>query len=54
MYLNRKMRQAPIKQPTMMESLLRLDFIIPKRLLMPGMVLRTPAIRVLIPVIVDR
>lgn len=38
----------------MMESLRRLDFIIPKRLLMPGIVLRTPAIRVLMPVIVVR
>ena len=38
----------------MMESLRRLDFIIPKRLLMPGMVLRTPPIRVLMPVMVAR
>lgn len=38
----------------MTESLRRLDFIIPNRLLIPGMVLRTPAIRVLMPVMVDR
>ena len=38
----------------MIESLRRLDFIIPKRLLIPGMVLRTPPIRVLMLVIVAR
>lgn len=44
----------PIRQPTMIESLRRLDLIIPRRLLMPGIVLRTPVIRVLMPVMVVR
>ena len=38
----------------MMVSRRRLDFIMPRRLLIPGMVLRTPVIRVLMPVIVAR
>ena len=38
----------------MIESLRRLDLIIPNRPLIPGMVLRTPVIRVLMPVIVVR
>lgn len=52
--LSNRMRQTPIRQPTMIESLRRLDFIIPKRLLMPGIVLSTPPIRVLMPVMVVR
>jgi len=48
------MRQTPIRQPTITVSLRRLDLIMPRRLLMPGIVLRTPAIRELIPVIVAR